>query len=190
VKEKMVWIMVLVSFCLIPVSGFTQDRQPVPGDEAPDIRLTAPDAADHREYLGITDQAAFSLSEIQADVIIVEIFSMYCPICQKEAGRVNELYEQIQSNSLYRDKIRLIGIGAGNSEYEVSVFRDNYSIPFPLFPDGDFAIHKKLGETRTPYFFAIKRKEDGSGKVIFAQLGGFKNADRFLDTIAGKAGIK
>jgi len=49
---------------------------PVPGDGGvlPEIRLEAKDPA-HQQYLGV--KGPFVLHKLKADVVIVEIFSMY-----------------------------------------------------------------------------------------------------------------
>lgn len=90
-----------------------------------------------------------------------------------------------------KGKIKLVGIGANNSPFEVKHFKDTYQVPFPLFPDGDMAIHNALGgEVRTPYFIGLKIKEKGAPEIFFTQLGGFKNADAFLHTIVKASGLK
>jgi len=70
------------------------------------------------------------------------------------------------------------------------VFKDTYKVPFPIFPDEDFRIHKALGEVRTPFFIAIKTERDGSHKIVHTYLGGFTNAKAFLDLMAEAYGIK
>lgn len=93
---------------------------------------------------------------------------MYCPYCQKEAPIVNELYQIINNRQDIKDKIKIIGIGAGNTPFEVEVFRNQYNIPFPLFPDESFSIHKAVGDVRTPYFFVFKINPDGSQDYLFS----------------------
>jgi peroxiredoxin len=102
---------------------------------------------------------------------------------------VNELYQIIEKSQKTKGKIKVIGIGAGNTPFEVGVFRDNYKIPFPLFSDGDFSIHKSLGEVRTPYFIGIKIKEDGTHEIFYSKLGGFKKADDFLELMLKLSGM-
>ena len=87
-----------------------------------------------------------------------------------------------------KGKIKLIGIGANNSLFEVKHFRDTYQIPFPLFADGDMAIYNALGgKLRTPYFIGLKIKDKGAHEVFFTQLGGFEKADAFYGELIGCA---
>jgi thiol-disulfide isomerase/thioredoxin len=134
-------------------------------------------------------KGTFQIPEIKAKVVIIEIFSMYCPYCQREAPEVNKLYRAVEGDPNLRGKIKLIGIGAGNSQFEVGVFRKTYKVPFPLFPDEDFSLHKCFGETRTPYFIAIQIYENGTHKVIYSKLGGIEGAEKFLKQITQLSGL-
>jgi hypothetical protein len=90
-----------------------------------------------------------------------------------------------------KGKIKLIGIGANNSPFEVKHFRDTYQIPFPLFPDGDMTIHSELGgEVRTPYFIGLRLKKKAVPEIFFTQLGGFEKADAFLQVIVKASGLQ
>ncbi|MDI9571357.1 MAG: TlpA disulfide reductase family protein [Pseudomonadota bacterium] len=122
----------------------------------------------------------FNLPKPKDGVVIIQIFSMYCPYCQKDAPQVNRLYEMIEADPSLKGRVRLVGIGAGNSPYEVNVFRTKFNVRFPLYADPDFNIHKKLGEPRTPYFIALKIEPDGSHRIFYSQLGEIGSADDFL----------
>jgi peroxiredoxin len=165
-------------------------KPPAEGDQLPGIVLSVPQNPAHREYLGLTAGASFTIPQIKAKVVIIEIFSMYCPYCQKEAPVVNELYRKIQHNSRFKASIKLIGIGVGNTAFEVDHFRNTYQIPFPLFSDSDFAIHKKIGEVRTPYFFGIGINEDGAHRILYSKRGGLKDPDQFINMMLQRVGLK
>jgi hypothetical protein len=103
---------------------------------------------------------------------------------------VDELYEIIEKDKNLKTKVKLIGIGAGNNEAEVKVYKDTYKVPFPLFTDDDFAIHKALGQVKTPYFIGVKIHEDGSHNVFYSELGAFKKAEDFLKLMIKLSGLK
>ena len=166
------------------------NKPPEKGEGLPGINLPVPKNPDERKYLGLSGSGLFKIPQIKAKVVIVEIFSMYCPYCQKDAPGVNELYRLIENNPDIKNKIKLIGVGAGNSPYEVEVFKKTYDVPFPLFPDKDFEIHKACGEVRTPYYMVVKMNEDGTHQIVHTQLGDYPGAEKFLELILNVSGLK
>ncbi|MDD2390082.1 MAG: TlpA disulfide reductase family protein [Desulfobacterales bacterium] len=183
---------VFFAICLFAFPNLIYGKtiEPQIGHPLPDITLKIPDDDVHRTYLGLKGSDSFQIPQIRSRVVIIEIFSMYCPHCQRHAPSVNQLYQRIQKSGDFRDKIKIIGIGAGNSPFEVDFFRKSYAIPFPLFPDTDLSIHDKIGQVLTPYFIAVRIEPDGTNRIVYTQLGGFNNPDNFLDTIVKRSGLK
>ncbi|OGP64035.1 MAG: redoxin [Deltaproteobacteria bacterium RBG_13_47_9] len=149
-----------------------------------------PKSPAEKSYLGLSGEGLFKIPQIKAKVVVVEIFSMYCPYCQKDAPGINELYHAVENNPDLKDKIKIIGIGAGNSPFEVGVFKKTYGIPFPLFGDKDFTVHKMVGEVRTPYFMVVKINEDGTHLIVHSQLGDYPGAGPFLERVLNTSGLK
>jgi peroxiredoxin len=188
-------ILISLTTMILLLSGLTfsvlsANKAPEKGEVLPVINLPVPKNPDERNYLGLSGSGSFKISQIKTKVVIIEIFSMYCPYCQKDAPGVNELYRLIENNPDIKNKIKLIGIGAGNSLYEVDIFKKTYHVPFPLFPDKDFAIHKACGEVRTPYFMVVKINEDGTHQIVHTQLGNYPGAEPFLELVLKASGLK
>ncbi len=181
---------VMICFMFFVQFIYAVERTPSTGETFPDINLSMPEKASEKEYLGLTGKGIFKVSQIKAELVILEIFSMYCPYCQKEAPNVNELYQLVNKKAGLKDKIKIVGVGAGNNLFEVDVFRKQYSIQFPLFPDESFTVHKAVGEVRTPYFFVIKNNADGTNKLIYSKVGSIQDPNQFLDIIIKEAGLQ
>ncbi|MCX5854168.1 MAG: TlpA disulfide reductase family protein [Deltaproteobacteria bacterium] len=179
-------MMIAIAFCTPAWAA----GEPAVGGQLPDMKIAMPGSFSEKSYLGLFSFGSFRIPQIKAKVVIVEIFSMYCPYCQNEAPKVNQLYMKIKQNPALKDKIKMIGIGVGNSLYEVGLFRTRYSVPFPLFADGDYVIHKQVGEVRTPYFIGIKLNPDGSHQIFYSKLGAFESADQFLATVIKLSGLQ
>lgn len=158
----------------------------------PDITLTVPENKAHVEYLGLKGEAGtpFKLTDIDADILMIELFSMYCPYCQKAAPTVNELYEKMEQVKRPDLKLVIIGIGANNTDLEVDTFREGFGIQFPLFSDPDMTIYNTLEGKGTPGFIGCK-KGDGNKTVIFhRKSGGFPDASAFLDNLLNESGLQ
>ena len=162
---------------------------PAIGESLPPFKLPIPQDARAERYLGLSGPGQFTIAQIEAKVVIIQIFSMYCPVCQKEAFRVNKLYSTIQKRKDLKDKIKMIGIGTGNTPFEVGFFQKKYEVDFPLFSDENLSIHQILGELRTPYFIGVKINRDGSNEVFYSRLGQFRDVDSFLRRIVELSGL-
>jgi peroxiredoxin len=180
-------LLLICAWWFDPMPGAAQET-PAVGEIFPDVTLPLPNKVEEREYLNI-EQGPFHLSQIDSEIVIIQIFSMYCPHCQKEAPNVNALYRAILARPEMKSRVKLVGIGAGNSAYEVNAFRTLYRIPFPLLPDEKFVIHKQVGEVPTPYFFVLWNRP-AARTVIYSQVGTLGDPGAFLDMIAEKTVIK
>jgi len=189
-SSLLVFIVILAFFSVFDHPLTAAKEPPAEGGPLPVIKLPIPKSPGEKDYLGLKGDGTFTIPQIKAKVVIIEIFSMYCPYCQNEAPRVNELYKAIESNPDLKGKIKIIGIGAGNTPMEVDVFRKKYQIPFPLFSDVDYSIHKVCGEVRTPYFIGVKINDNGTHEVIYSKLGGLQDTNQFLELILKLSGMK
>jgi thiol-disulfide isomerase/thioredoxin len=152
------------------------------GEAFPDLTLAGSISDQDRQYLGLGGVGPWSLGAIGSKAVLVEVFSMYCPYCQKEAPKVNELHALIESSGLGSD-VKLIGIGAGNTQFEVDFFRKKYQVSFPLFIDPDLTVHSATGKVGTPYFALIGLREGKEHVTLFSHLGPFEDTGAFLEQL-------
>jgi thiol-disulfide isomerase/thioredoxin len=186
----MVSTMIAILLSISVFAALAAGKPPEKGEVLPVISLPIPRNPEERNYLGLSGSGLFKIPQIKARAVIVELFSMYCPFCQKDAPGVNELYRLIENNPDIKNKVKLIGIGAGNSPYEVEVFKKTYDVPFPLFPDKDFVIHKVCGEVRTPFYMVVRIDENGAHRIVHIQLGEYPGAEPFLELVLKASGLK
>ncbi len=183
---KIVIIFAIAALSVVTVDSVTCDAEPLQVDAKKLSRLTypAPENPAAREYLGLPDTKTFSLSQVDADLLLIEVFSMYCPYCQRAAPKVNELYGLIARDAEMRGSVRMIGIGIGNTPYEVEIFRKRYNVPFPLLPDEESAVQKCAGEAlRTPTFIAVKMGPKGIEQVVDVHVGAFTDAKEYFEKL-------
>ena len=103
---------------------------------------------------------------------------------------MNEFYQAIEQRQDLKGKMKIIGIGIGNTAADVHYFKEKYKVPFPLFPDEDMSIHTTLGKPRAPYFIAVKSNIDGSSRVFYSKLGAFGKPDKFLAQMLRLSGLE
>lgn len=146
-------------------------------DLFPDVALEGKISPEQRQYLGVPE-GDIRLSDIGADFVFVEVFSMYCPICQHDAPGVNEMFAEVQASDK-ADRVRFVGIAAGNTPFEVAFYRKKFDVRFPLFEDPDYTAHKAVGNVGTPAYYLIDMRDRGRTILSFHE-GGIEDKDAFL----------
>jgi protein-disulfide isomerase len=191
-------IVFAVLFAGIP-SGWSANVTPLdnsvksePGSNAavPVFELPMPGSEGEKSYLGLSGTGNFTIGQIKAQVLIIEVYSFYCPHCQRSAAQVNELYQTIQERPDIKDKIKMIGIAVTNGTYEVDSYRERYKVPFPLLPDANTEISQKLGVRGTPTFIGLKVNGKNPPERFYFGEGGFEDTQQFLTKMMELSGIK
>jgi hypothetical protein len=59
------------------LAAVAENQAPAEGAPLPAITLPAPMDADHGTYLGVAGNKDFTVADITAEVVIIEIFNMY-----------------------------------------------------------------------------------------------------------------
>lgn len=172
-----------------PVDSGTEAKSAyAPSGNFPLFELPIPASDGEKGYLGLKGSGTFKVGQIKAGVVIIEVFSFYCPHCQRTAAQINDLYRMIEGRADLKGKVKMIGIGAKNSAYEVNEYRERYQVPFPLFPDEEMGITEKLGVKGTPTFIGVKVDGKGYQERIYFSEGGFQDNQKFLTEIVRLSG--
>jgi len=194
----MKWTALLSGFLLIACSRTDRLTLEPPEAEEPqgleslDIKLPRPSSGTEIAYLGIEGSTdTFPMDQIKAQVLVVEVFDMYCRFCQGAAPKVNEIYD-LNLRSGFGKDLKLIGIGRMNTELEVSTFKDKYKVKFPLFADKDLSITRALhaADEGTPHFIVIKLGPGKGVKFVHTSTGVFEDPKAFYDLILERSGLK
>ena len=154
----------------------SRDRPLLAGSQLPRFTLPAPDSQQTSSYLGLETMAPYTISQIGAKLVIIEIISALCPRCQANAPAVNRLYQVIQQDPALARDVKIIGICCGNDKRQIDAFKKNFRVPFPLFPDDNLSISKAVGVTETPTMVLVAR----SGEVLTSHSGIIRDFDGLL----------
>src|SRR6266508_1000893 len=181
------FVISLFFFAILVHSGKCASPPPTPA--VADNRLPSPQAESERKYLGLSSTIErFSLDNVQADVLVLDFFDMYCHVCQARAPHMNDFYKLLQSRGL-DSRVRVLGVGVGDTPKEVTVFKEKFGLPFPVFPDRAGSFTKQFGKIRVPNVIVLKRRL-GHFEVVYQESSLPDNPEQFLAKVLSYATSK
>lgn len=180
-RDRIPWTAVAVTLIGLLVLPCRPNAAGLPekGKGLPDFSLQAPASDRDREYLGL-GAGEFKLKDVAAELLIVEIIGVYCPLCHQQAPLFNQLVGRIDKKAL-TSRVKLLAVAAGGNPIEIEHLRSNGVYDYPIVPDESFAIHKLLGQPRTPFTLLLGKDR----KVLDAHLGVIEDIDAYFEKIQG-----
>lgn len=144
---------------------------PAVGDRHPEILsfgFPAPVIPEHQAYLGIDEHKdEIVLHDLEKAYYLIEIVGVYCPVCHNQAPDMLRLYQRIRRDATLSDKVGIFAVAAGATPMEVEHLHRAWRFPFPILKDGDYDLHKVIGEPDTPFTVIVAR----DGSILYAHLG-------------------
>lgn len=131
-----------------------------------DARLSSPQDQTERAYLGLEPGIErFSQEDVHAEILVIDFFDMYCHVCQVQSAHMNEFYKLTQARGA-GDRLKIIGVGVGDTPLEARLFKEKCKVPFPVFPDRGAAFAKQFGKIRVPSLVVLKR-QNGYFQMVY-----------------------
>jgi len=188
--KRPVCLGVLACLCMCLPAYAGQKKTIAVGDSFPHVTTDYAFTDAELEYLGIErgilslfTKRSFAISDINAEIILVEFFNNYCSSCQAQAPVMNDVYKAVQKNPALVKQVRFIGIGTGNNEREVAQFKERHEVPFPMFADQRFSFYDALGEPGGTPFMLILKKRGADAVVVGTHKGLTPNASFFISSL-------
>lgn len=166
--------------CAVVCHGLCAEPVAAGGAMPPGMTLQAPPAPDDRAYLGLGDSPAFTLPDIKADFVILEVVGVYCPLCHIQAPFFAKFFARLNADPELGPKVKMLAMAAGATPQELAYLRETGKYKYPVAGDPDYVAHKQLGDPKTPYTMLV----DAKGKVLFAQVGVIEDVNALYEQIA------
>ena len=108
---------------------------------------------------GIAAQAeTLSIEDLDASMVVLVVFDLYCPACQKSAGNMKRLAEQILTDF---PSVPVVGIGSGDTVFETRKFKEKFKLPFLCISDREETVSDYYQVERTPSVIVLSRNDEG-----------------------------
>ena len=152
-----------------------------PPKKIADLTFSGPLSEADQKYLGLEKPGTFTLQDIKAPYVLIEIMRTTCPHCVAQAPALNQLY-QLVANSSLKDRLKIISVGASDNAAGLKRFRAAHKVPFALVADPDCQIGSAFNISGTPTTVLVEK----SGKVLLVEDGVFGSAGSLLKKIKAK----
>ncbi len=130
-----------------------------------------------RRYLGLARPGAFTLNDVHARYLLLQIFSDACPHCTAQVPVVNRLFQELSANPKLNDgTLKMVGVGYYGTPATMERWRGKYGAPFPLIPDLKGEIFRTLDVPGTPTYLVL----DSRGAVVYLFVGEITNTRSFV----------
>jgi len=191
VKRALVLALASLQLVILTPPGAVQAALGM-GESFPEVSLPRPRDDAAGAYLGLApEQQSFTLSQVRARVVLVELLNVLCPHCQKQTKPYNQLYQRLEQDPVTRGRVKMLGVAVANSREQIEDFVTVYSVAFPVISDEHFQLHRALRAGQTPLSLYVLLDPPGeAGIVAGTQLGEDEQVDQLFDYLKELLGMQ
>ena len=122
-------------------------------------RLAIPEMGDDLRLPGIDSGIeTFALEDIKSPALVLLVYDLYCPACQKSARNMKHMAEKIDDAF---PTIPTLGVGSGDTPFEAKAFKDKFKLPFPCISDREKSVAEHYEVKKTPSVIVLIRSAEG-----------------------------
>lgn len=129
----------------VPVAATTGGRVPSPreGFPAPDFTLATLDGGE------------MSLSALRGQVVVINLWTSWCPPCREEMPAIEQVYRQSKDQGL---EVLAVNSTFQDDEQAAAAFVQELGLTFPVLLDRDGAISRRYRLQALPTTFFVDRR--------------------------------
>ena len=183
-------VLLVLLFCplvvVVSALGQKSSKGTQLGDLFPPYTFPPLTSSQDLAYLGLSEGKPFTLGDVRADLIVVELLNIYCTSCQKQAPIYNDVFDLVEKDPTMKGKVKWVGVGVGNNQREVESFRKLKQVPFPIVTDTQFKLYEAVGGPggiRTPFTILVRKDEKGRGIVVDSHMGFRREKEEIIEEI-------
>lgn len=146
--------------------------------------LPAPEDPTACAALGLpSDCAEFDLKQLKGERIVLLMFDLYCPVCQKSVSNFNRLTKALAED---HPNVTVLGIGCGDTAFETARFVKKFKLGVTAVPDRERSLGQRFSLSKTPSVMLLKRGDDDQLAPLYQHSGYFgrPQVDALLATLA------
>ena len=110
IKKKGFLLLLSFLFCSLVLIVSASGKESTKGTQFGDLfpRHTFPPltSTEDQIYLGLSEGKPFTLGEVRADLIVIELLNIYCTSCQKQAPIYNEVFDLVKKDPAMKGKVK------------------------------------------------------------------------------------
>lgn len=177
---KIVLATVAITAAFLPLAG-AFGASPVEIQEGTQFNFTlpSPGSTQVQSYLGLKTPGPFKLSDVKAQMVVIELMSSTCPHCQASAPTVNNVYKEMQTDPGLAD-VKFFALSLSDNKLGLETFRKAFKTVFPILLDENHGITNSIKGLSTPTVIMVSTK---SGKVLSVHQGEIQDADGFIKQV-------
>jgi peroxiredoxin len=141
------------------------------GDLFPRTSFAVLRAAKDRPYLGLPgDAASFRLQDSSVPFLLVEVYNDLCTVCLKQMKIYGRVADRLARNPELKSRVRVVGIGMGETNRAAVRMRRKQNLPYPLFADPRRDLFTALGKPMLPALYLLDNRS-GDAVIVAVEPG-------------------